>query len=152
MISTPTGTPQDTTTPHRRRPLMPNILSTLIAAPPGGFTTLAVRERMKHHITDLDDYLLLSDEKVGGWSDVVLVGMTSQIVLQWQWLRQNNEILGDMEVGGWEELEGKADECEWIAEEVRKPGAWGKRERRGGGGAGGGADGGGGAEMKDLED
>ncbi|KAF2130325.1 hypothetical protein P153DRAFT_265728, partial [Dothidotthia symphoricarpi CBS 119687] len=102
-----------------RRPLMLNVLSTLIVAPPGGWTTHAVRERMKHHVTDLDDYLLLSDEKVALWSmDMVLI-MASQIVLAWQWLRANNEILGDMEIGGWEELEGSKEECEWIAADMR---------------------------------
>lgn len=103
-----------------RRLLMPNIISTLIAALHGGWTTHAVRERMKHHVTDLDSYLLLSDEKVRRWSDQVLLGMTAQVVLQWQWLRQNNEILGEMEVMGYEELEGRADECEWIADDVKR--------------------------------
>jgi hypothetical protein len=106
-----------------RRPQLPNIIPTLIAAPPGGFTTHAVRERMKHHVTDLDAYLLLTDEDVARWGDTVLWSMTSQILLQWQWLRQNNEMLQDMEIYGWEELEGKADECEWIAEDVKRTGA-----------------------------
>ncbi|KAF1935482.1 hypothetical protein EJ02DRAFT_302969, partial [Clathrospora elynae] len=105
--------------PHRR-PLLPNIIPTIIAAPPGGFTTHGVRERMKHHVTDLDEYLLLKDEKVADWSDMMLVGMTSQVVLQWQWLRQNNEILQEMEVYGWEELDGLRDECEWIADDVKR--------------------------------
>ncbi|KAF1845002.1 uncharacterized protein K460DRAFT_405282 [Cucurbitaria berberidis CBS 394.84] len=104
-----------------RRPLMSNVIATLIAAPPGGFTTHGVRERMKHYITDLDDYLLLSDDKAAAWSDLVLIGMTSQIVLQWQWLRQNNEMLQEMEVQGWEELDCKADECDWIADDIKKP-------------------------------
>lgn len=103
-----------------RRPLMPNIIPTLVAAPNGGWTTHAVRERMKHHVTGLDSYLLLSDEEVASWSDQVLLGITAQVVLQWQWLRQNNEILGGMEVMGYEELEGKADECEWIADDIVK--------------------------------
>lgn len=113
--------------PHRR-PLMPNIVPTLIAAPAGGFTTHGVRERMKHHVTDLDALLLLTDEKVAGCSDFVLVGLVSQIILQWQWLRQSNEILGDMEVGGWGDFDGKADNCEWVAEDARKGvGAGGRR-------------------------
>ncbi|KZM28501.1 hypothetical protein ST47_g366 [Ascochyta rabiei] len=99
-----------------RRPMMPNIWATLIAAPEGGFTTHGVRERMKHYITPLDAYLLLSDEEIKSWSDQKLVVRASQIVLQWQWLRQKNEALDEMQCGGWEELEGKADECEWIAE------------------------------------
>jgi hypothetical protein len=107
------------------RALLPNIISTLIAAPPGGWTTHAVRERMKHHVTGLDAYLLLTDEKVGSWSDETVLNMASQIVLQWQWLRQNNEVLEEMEINGYEELEGKADECEWIADDVKK-GEWGK--------------------------
>lgn len=109
----------NTNMPPNRRRLMPNVLSTLIAAPPGGFPTYGMRERMKHHITDMDSYLLLSNEKVEGWSTQVLVITTSQIILQWQWLRQNNEMLQDMEVHGWEELDCKADECEWISDDVK---------------------------------
>ncbi|KAH7384693.1 hypothetical protein BKA66DRAFT_417024 [Pyrenochaeta sp. MPI-SDFR-AT-0127] len=120
--------------PNRRR-LMPNVLSTLIAAPLGGFSTHGVRERMKHHVTDVDSYLLLSDDKVAAWNTGVLVEMTSQIILQWQWLRQNNETLQDMEVHGWEELDCKADECEWIADDVKKP-SGGRKEKSGIAGAG----------------
>ncbi|KAF2830401.1 hypothetical protein CC86DRAFT_284400 [Ophiobolus disseminans] len=108
-----------------RRPFMPNILATLIAAPAGGWTTHAVRERMKHHVTGLDGYLLLTDAAVAAWSDETVLGMASQVALQWQWLRQNNEILEEMEIHGYEELEGRADECEWIADDVRR-GEWGK--------------------------
>ena len=99
-----------------RRPLMSNVWATLIAAPDGGFTTHGVRERMKHYVTPLDAYLLLSDEEVRWWNNKTLVTRASQIVLQWQWLRQKNETLDEMECGGWEELDGRADECEWIAE------------------------------------
>lgn len=101
---------------HRRRELMPNIWPTLIAAPQGGYSTLGVRDRMKHYITGLDKYLLLTDEEVSEWEDKVLVAWASQIVLQWQWLCQSNQTLEDMEVVGWEELDGRAEECEWIAE------------------------------------
>ncbi|KAL6703651.1 hypothetical protein ACN47E_009425 [Coniothyrium glycines] len=117
--------------PHRyprRAAQLPNVLATLIAAPPGGFSTHGVRERMKHHVTELDGYLLLSDAVVAGWSDGVLLRTTSQVVLQWQWLRRNNETLEAMEVLGWEELEGRAEDCEWIADDVRKVG----RGREGG--------------------
>jgi hypothetical protein len=84
-----------------RRAFMPNIIATLIAAPVGGWTTHAVRERMKHHVTDLDKYLLLDDEKVSSWSDQTLLSMTAQVILQWQWLRQNNDVLGEMEIFGY---------------------------------------------------
>ena len=103
-----------------RRPLLPNIIPTLIAAPTGGFTTHGVRERMKHHVTDLDSYLLLEDDEVGGWTRAKLLGKLCQVVLHWQWMRGNNELLGGMEVRGWEDFEGKADECEWIAEDVKR--------------------------------
>lgn len=112
------------------RPLLPNVWSTLIAAPAGGFTTHGVRERMKHHVTDLDSYLLLSDADVNGWSDQVLLGMLSQIILQWQWLRQNNAILEEMEKDDYEDLDGRAEECEWIADDVRRP-EYGRRETKG---------------------
>jgi hypothetical protein len=101
---------------HRRRELMPNVWPTLIAAPQGGYPTLGVRDRMKHYITGLDKYLLFTDEEVRQWEYKVLVAWASQIVLQWQWLCQSNQTLEYMEVGGWEELDGRAEECEWIAE------------------------------------
>ena len=109
---------------YKRRELMSNVWPTLIAAPAGGFTTHGVRERMKHYVTPLDNYLLLTDEEVKGWSNKTLVVRASQVVLQWQWLRQKNETLEEMEHGGWEELDGRADECEWIAE--KKEGGVGK--------------------------
>ena len=109
---------------YKRRELMPNVWPTLIAAPAGGFTTYGVRERMKHYVTHLDDYLLLTDEQVGSWSEKTLVIRASQMVLQWQWLRQKNDRLEEMEGNGWEELDGRADECEWFAE--KKEGVWGK--------------------------
>ncbi|KAJ8107944.1 hypothetical protein OPT61_g8515 [Boeremia exigua] len=109
---------------YRRTALLPNVWPTLIAAPPGGYTTHGVRERMKHYVTPLDSYLLLSDEEVAGWNDKWLVVRASQIVLQWQWLRQKNETLDEMEKTEWEELDGRAEECEWIAE--KKDGVVGK--------------------------
>lgn len=109
---------------HKRRDLMSNIWPTLIAAPAGGFTTHGVRERMKHYVTHLDGYLLLTDAQVGNWGEQTLVIRASQMILQWQWLRQKNERLEEMEGNGWEELDGRADECEWIAE--KKEGNWGK--------------------------
>ncbi|KAH8700058.1 hypothetical protein GQ44DRAFT_718037 [Phaeosphaeriaceae sp. PMI808] len=108
-----------------RRPFMPNIISTLIAAPHDGWTTRAVYDRMKHHVTGLDTYLLLSDEEIEAWSDQTLLNMTSQVILQWQWLRRNNDILEDMEVHGYAELDGKADDNEWIADDIKRP-EWGK--------------------------
>ncbi|KAF2025775.1 hypothetical protein EK21DRAFT_103701 [Setomelanomma holmii] len=119
-----------------RRALMPNVVATLIAAPPGGWTTHAVRERMKHHITALDSYLVLTDEQVAAWNDETVLGMCAQVVLQWQWLRENNRMLEEMETMGWEELEGSKEECEWILEEGRSKG-----------GTGGGK-----VKVKDLED
>ena len=121
-VQTPAASPMKDTGDYERRPLMPNVWPTLIAAPPGGFMTHGVRERMKHYVTPLDNYLLLTDEEVKGWSATTLVIRASQIVLQWQWLRQKNETLEKMERDGWEELDGRADDCEWIAE--RTEGNW----------------------------
>ncbi|KAG9189128.1 hypothetical protein G6011_05996 [Alternaria panax] len=114
-----------------RRPLLPNIIATIITAPSGGFSTHGVRERMKHHVTDLDAYLLLEDEEVARWGGMRLLVTLCQVILQWQWLRQNNAVLDEMEVHGWEELEGKADDSEWIAEDVKRniAGGGSKRER-----------------------
>ncbi|KAJ4983916.1 hypothetical protein SVAN01_10602 [Stagonosporopsis vannaccii] len=106
---------------YKRRPLMLNVWPTLITAPEGGYSTQGVRERMKHYVTPLDEYLLLSDEEVREWSEKWLVVRASQIALQWQWLRKKNETLEDMEAGGWEELDGRAEECEWIAEKRDGP-------------------------------
>lgn len=102
-----------------RRPLLPNIIPTLIVAPQGGWTTHAVRERMKHHVTDLDDCLLLRDEDVARWNSNRLLFMAAKVVLIWQWLRANNEVLGEMEISGWENLEGSKNECEWIAPDLK---------------------------------
>jgi hypothetical protein len=131
----PSGLPAPAPLPHldartypHRRPQLPNIIPTLIAAPEGGFTTHAVRERMRHHVTDFDACLLLTDEEVAEYSDTKLKRMTSQIGLMWQWLRQNNQMLDDMEAFGWEELDGRAEENEWIAEDIKRSGAAGKRE------------------------
>lgn len=115
---------QDEDEGYKRRELMPNVWPTLITAPTSGYTTYGVRERMKHYVTPLDDYLLLGDQTMGGWSETTLVIRTSQLVLQWQWLRQKNRTLEEMEENSWEELDGRADECKWIAE--KKEGVWGK--------------------------
>ena len=115
--------------PHRRARL-PNIIATVIAAPAGGSGTQGVIARMKHHVTALDDYLLLTDEEVAGLSGIALLERVWQVLLHWQWLRQNNEMLEEMEVHGWEELEGKADESEWIADDVKKSAQPGSKRMR----------------------
>jgi len=115
--------------PHRRARL-PNIIATVIAAPAGGYGTHGVIARMKHHVTALDDYLLLTDEEVAGLSGIALLERVWQVLLHWQWLRQNNEMLEEMEVHGWEELEGKADESEWIADDVKKSAQPGSKRMR----------------------
>ena len=112
-----------------RRPLMPNVIPTLIAAPVGDFRTTGMRERMKHHVTDLDAYLVLRDEEVERWSAGRLKAKTCIVLLHWQWLRQNNKMLEDMEFHGWEQLDVKADECEWIADDVKKVRTWLSMER-----------------------
>ena len=83
---------------------------------------------MRHHVTDFDAWLLLSDEEVAKYSDKKLLFVTSQVALQWQWLVKNNGLLDEMERLGWEELDGKADENEWIAEDVRRNVGTGKRD------------------------
>ncbi|EFQ94823.1 hypothetical protein PTT_07380 [Pyrenophora teres f. teres 0-1] len=107
------------------RVLMPNIIPTLIAATrPKGGSTQTVRERMRHHVTDLDRYLLLTDEEVETWRAERLLQMTCTLILHWQWLRRSNETLRDMEVGAWEDLDAKADECEWIADDAKRVVGW----------------------------
>ncbi|KAI8935589.1 hypothetical protein NX059_008155 [Plenodomus lindquistii] len=102
-----------------RRPLMPNVWPTLLLPPPEwprGFATHAVRERMRHHVTDLDDVLVYTDEQVQGWTNTILVARTASALLMWQWIRGNNEMLGEMDMDDWQDLDGKADECDWIAD------------------------------------
>ncbi|KAF2853043.1 hypothetical protein T440DRAFT_548576 [Plenodomus tracheiphilus IPT5] len=102
-----------------RRSLLSSIWPTLLLSPPShpqGFATHGVRERMRHHVTDLDAVLMYTDDEVSRWGDQVLVARTSNAILLWQWMRGNNEVLGEMEVDDWDELDGKADECPWIAD------------------------------------
>lgn len=103
-----------------RRELMPNIISTLIAAPEDGWSTQGVRDRMKHHIGHLDSYLILDDEDVAEWDETMLLAKTSQILLQWQWIRSDTETLLDLEVDAWEALDKKAEDCEWIADDAKR--------------------------------
>lgn len=98
-----------------RRPLMPNVITTLIVAPAGGYETKGSKERMKHHVTALDDVLLLSDEDVDAWDDIRLEMKICEAINQWMWLRDNNEKLEDMSLTGWEDLAGE-DGAEWFAE------------------------------------
>ncbi|KAF2706311.1 hypothetical protein K504DRAFT_536537 [Pleomassaria siparia CBS 279.74] len=102
------------------RHFMPNILPTLIAAPVGGFQTKAIGERMRHHITELDTYLLLREEQIEGWANVRLMMTLSTVISLWSWLRVSNEKLEAMEVHGWEELGGIAEENMWFLQEVKE--------------------------------
>lgn len=97
-----------------RTPLLPNVWATLIAAPALGYATQKMREAMKHHVTALDGLLMVTDEEVEAWNADKLFRKTAEVLLQWQWLRKNTELMEDMEVRGWEDLEGPAGECEWV--------------------------------------
>jgi hypothetical protein len=101
---------------------MPNIIPTVIVCPDwigtqwvGDFKTRALTEKMRHHATTLDDYLLLTEDKVKYWTDSVLVAKTAMIIAQWGWLRENNQILLDMYQNGvdWEALRGEEGD-EWF--------------------------------------
>ncbi|KAF2449358.1 hypothetical protein P171DRAFT_427563 [Karstenula rhodostoma CBS 690.94] len=102
-----------------RRPLLSNVWATLVAAPMQGYGSYKVESAMKHHITGLDKWLMFGDEEVAGWNTETLVQMVMQALVQWQWLRDNTERMEDMEVRGWEDLEGRADECEWVRDDKR---------------------------------
>lgn len=115
-------TMKDAEDEYVRKPLLPNVWATVIAAPEGGFVTHGYRERMKHHVTDLDGYLMLTDEEVSAWKYDVLLAMTAQIVLHWQWLRRNNAILEEMEMNDYEAFDGKGEECEWIVDDPKRIG------------------------------
>ncbi|OAG12151.1 uncharacterized protein CC84DRAFT_1254478 [Paraphaeosphaeria sporulosa] len=102
-----------------RRPALPNIWATLIAAPVQGYHVYKVGQAMKHHVTGLDKWLMFEDEEVAGWNTDTLVQLVMQALLQWQWLRDNTERMESMEVKGWGDLEGRADECEWVRDDKR---------------------------------
>ncbi|KAF1957022.1 hypothetical protein CC80DRAFT_411964 [Byssothecium circinans] len=100
--------------PHRRA-LMLNVLPTLIAAKfDEPYVTKKITECMRHHVTDLDHYLLLTDGEVENWGTIRLLMAVAEVVLQWQWLRENTELMDDMDVRMWEDMDGKADESEWV--------------------------------------
>ncbi|KAF2689820.1 hypothetical protein K458DRAFT_474271 [Lentithecium fluviatile CBS 122367] len=102
-----------------RPPFRPNVLATLIAAPAQythGYPTRKLGEAMRHHVTELDRWMLLTDEEVAQWEGKRLWMGVCGVLVMWQWLRRDTEVLGEMEVGGWQELGGRVDECEWIRE------------------------------------
>jgi hypothetical protein len=97
----------------RRRAFMPNILATLIAAT-DDYRTKKLGDCMRHHVTDLDQCLMLTNKVVEEWETVKLLMMIAQAVLHWQWLRENNEVMDDMNARKWEDLDAKADDNEWV--------------------------------------
>lgn len=103
-----------------RRPLLLNVIPTLIAAPAGGYASQSARDRMRHHVTVLDGYLMLRDEEVEKWSEGRLKSKVCFVLMHWQWLRGNNATLDDLEVLDWEGLEGKAEECGWIGDDTTR--------------------------------
>lgn len=88
-----------------RPALLPNVVPTLIAAPQDGYRIKTEGEKMKHHVTALDTYLLLTDAEVEGWLDTVFLVKLCEVLVMWQWLRENNQRFEDMGVMQWEELE-----------------------------------------------
>ncbi|XP_014557143.1 hypothetical protein COCVIDRAFT_26178 [Bipolaris victoriae FI3] len=103
-----------------RRPLLLNVIPTLLAGPVGGYASQSVRDRMRHHVTVLDGYLMLGDEEVEGWSDGRVKSTVCFVLMHWQWLRGNNDTLDDLEMMDWEGLEGKAEECGWIGDDTTR--------------------------------
>ncbi|KAF2243782.1 hypothetical protein BU26DRAFT_523367 [Trematosphaeria pertusa] len=97
-----------------RRPLMLNMLPTLVQAPAEGYATKKLSDAMRHHATELDHHMLLTDEVVASWGTIRVLTAAAGAALQWQWLRENTETLAEMEVHGWEDLDMRADECEWV--------------------------------------
>jgi hypothetical protein len=97
-----------------RSPFLPNIMSTLIAAPAEGWPSKRMGDNMRHHTTALDGCLMRRDEEVGGWSEAKFLMEAVSVVLQWQWLRENTDRLGDMEVDNFDKLDGTAGENEWV--------------------------------------
>ena len=117
--------------PHRR-PLMQNILSTLIAARPDEpYCTKKMSDCMRHHVTDLDRYLLLTDEEVEEMGTIRLIMMLVEVVVQWQWIKENTELMEEMDVRMWEDMDGKADECEWVRDtkNVKEVGGYERKGR-----------------------
>ncbi|KAF2643624.1 hypothetical protein P280DRAFT_394758, partial [Massarina eburnea CBS 473.64] len=107
----------DALRPHRRA-FMPNILPTLIAnTPDQPYHSKRLSDCMRHRVTDLDAYLLLTNQVVASWSEVKLLMTVVEVVVQWQWLRENTELMADMDVRAWEDLSGRADECNWVKDQ-----------------------------------
>ncbi|KAF2659878.1 hypothetical protein K491DRAFT_120435 [Lophiostoma macrostomum CBS 122681] len=89
-----------------RQGLIPDIIARLTTAPKDGYKTKTAEDKMKHHVTALDDMLLLRDEEVEGWPDLQFSVKLAGVIILWQQMRENNELLDDMRVHDWEALEG----------------------------------------------
>jgi hypothetical protein len=109
--------PLDWNNDELRRPLYPNIWASLLAPPKEGHVTKSVGEKLRHHITELDGYLLVGDEEVEGWGDKELVTKLATVVGVWLWIREMNKKFDDMEVNGWEELVDLM-ENEWFLDNL----------------------------------
>ncbi|PSN73470.1 hypothetical protein BS50DRAFT_470700, partial [Corynespora cassiicola Philippines] len=112
--SGPPEPPPDPTHPDRR-PLMLNIWPTILM-PLVGNPTRNLLGQMKHHCTRLDDMLLLTDEEVAGWPVTGLLVRLSMVLLEWQALVRNNEMMSDLQANNWEEMVPAAAENAYIGD------------------------------------
>jgi hypothetical protein len=62
------------------RPLYPNVWASLLTPPKEGFVTKTVGEKLRHHVTELDGYLLIRDEEVDNWGDNQLVVKLGSVI------------------------------------------------------------------------
>lgn len=111
-----------------RRPLLPNIIPTLIAAPAGGWGPKKLVDAMRHHVTELDRFLLLTDEEIASLSGSRLLVMLSAVLMQWKWLRKSTEELAALEANAWEAMDVRADDNE-LVRDTRSNETGGARDR-----------------------
>lgn len=91
--------------------IWPTILMPLVGNP-----TRNLLGQMKHHCTQLDDMLLLTDEEVAGWPVTGLLVRLSMALLEWQALVRNNEMMSDLQANNWEEMVHAAAENPYIGD------------------------------------
>lgn len=89
----------------------------MLTPPKEGFVTKSVGEKLRHHITELDGYLLNGNEEVDKWGDSQLVVKLGSVVSVWLWIRKINEKFGDTEMHGWNELTDVVDN-KWFLDNV----------------------------------
>lgn len=104
--SVPPGTLRIDDKKYSRKPFAPNIIPTLIAVPKGGFADQEIAEKMTHHVTGLDDLLLLDDETIQIMSLEEFRVNVGRAIFSWMSLTRSNELLRCWQNIRWGKTEG----------------------------------------------